>query len=82
MSVKALLAVAALALAGCHASIDVPPPSQWLAAPAGGHHLDIPATDDRGTVWHVCATRPRQYSDGLEVDHYLQRATCPAQEIP
>ena len=44
-------------------------------------HHNIPATLEDGSLVYLCATQPREYSDGRTVeDHYIQRAPCP--EVP
>lgn len=51
----------------------------------GPQHHNIPATAPDGSVWWVCETQPREYTDAagrvaMVRDHYLQREQCP--EIP
>ena len=53
------------------------PPTPPTVVPPVLHH-NIPATAPDGTIWWLCSTQLREYSDGSrtwrERDHYLQRA--------
>ncbi len=51
-------------------------------------HHNIPAVDDAGTIWYLCATQIRTYLLPVQGhpdtfiqqqnrDHYIQRETCP-----
>jgi hypothetical protein len=42
---------------------------------------NIPAIDTDGSRRWVCATQPRRYSTGWEVDHYIADNPCPARPI-
>lgn len=41
----------------------------------------ITATAPDGTLWYVCATSPRAYTNGITRDRYLSPVPCPATPI-
>ena len=51
------------------------------AAPAILATHNSRATAQDGRIVYVCATQPRRYSTGWEVDHYIADNPCPARPI-
>jgi hypothetical protein len=79
---KAIFVLSVLAFTACGKTPTEPQTitGEFSPMPASAFH-NIPATMPDGTVVYVCETQPRQYSSGMERDHYIAFTACPAVPI-
>jgi hypothetical protein len=82
---KRLMLGSLLLIGACGQSPSRPQPIDRAVDLRPQHH-NIPATGPDGTLWYLCETQPRTYTNldrriVVERDHYIQRTQCPKEPI-